>query len=308
MTLIVRIATRQSRLALWQSRLAGQLLCEAHSDVVAELVPMTTEGDRRLDSSLAKIGGKGLFIKELEVAMLEGRADLAVHSMKDVPAQMPEGFVIAAVLPREDPRDVLVSRDGVTLASLAEGATVGTSSLRRQSQIRHRRPDINVAPLRGNVDTRLRKVDEGDYDAIVLAAAGLRRLGLHERIGEYLEADKCLPAAAQGAIGIECREEDTALRERLAALDDPDCRVAIEAERSFCAALGASCTSPVAALARLDGERLTLTARVLSPDGKTMLEERVEDEAGRPTQAGEALARTLIGRGAAELLERCEGA
>ncbi|MEM6641168.1 MAG: hydroxymethylbilane synthase, partial [Pseudomonadota bacterium] len=254
MTDVLRIATRQSRLALWQAQWVARLLADAHPDLMVELVPMTTEGDRRLDASLAKIGGKGLFIKELEVAMLEGRADLAVHSMKDVPAQMPDGFHIAAVLPREDPHDALVSHKVGALDELPDGAVVGTSSLRRQSQLRHHRPDLQLRPLRGNVDTRLGKLDAGDYDAIILAAAGLKRLGFNERITQRIPTEVSLPAAAQGAVGIECLSDAPEVTARLAVLNDPVCDTALRAERAFCSALGASCTSPVAALATLDGD------------------------------------------------------
>ncbi|MEO1575564.1 MAG: hydroxymethylbilane synthase [Pseudomonadota bacterium] len=301
MTDVLRIATRQSRLALWQAQWVARLLTDAHADLVVELVPMTTEGDRRLDDSLAKIGGKGLFIKELEVAMLEGRADLAVHSMKDVPAQMPDGFHIAAVLPREDPRDAFVSSTVAGLSDLAEGAVVGTSSLRRQSQLKHHRPDLQLKPLRGNVDTRLAKLDAGDYDAIILAAAGLKRLGFGERIAQFIETDVSLPAAAQGAVGIECRSDAADVTERIAVLNDPACASVLAAERSFCLALGASCTSPVAALATLDADQVHLTARVAAPDGTTLLEESLEGP--DPNVLGEHVANALIERGARELLD-----
>jgi hydroxymethylbilane synthase len=298
---ILRIATRQSRLALWQAQWAARLLSEAHKDLIIELVPMKTEGDRRLDDSLAKIGGKGLFIKELEVAMLEGRADLAVHSMKDVPAQMPDGFHIAAVLPREDPRDALITPHEGGLDALADGAIVGTSSLRRQSQLRHRRADLVIKPLRGNVDTRLAKLDAGDYDAIVLAAAGLKRLGFGDRIAQLLEPQVSLPAAAQGAVGIECLSDDSRVTNYLSVLNDEACAIALAAERSFCLALGATCTSPVAALATIDEGTVTLTARVAAADGSTMLEERLHgDDAAA---LGEQIAHALIKRGAQALIE-----
>lgn len=301
MSNVLRIATRQSRLALWQAQWVAKLLSTAHDDLVVELVPMKTEGDRRLDDSLAKIGGKGLFIKELEVAMLEGRADLAVHSMKDVPAQMPDGFKIAAVLPREDPRDALVTPLKGGLDALAQGAVVGTSSLRRQSQLRHKRSDLNIKPLRGNVDTRLAKLDAGDYDAIILAAAGLKRLGYGERIAQYLEPDVSLPAAAQGAVGIECLSNADDVTARIAVLNDDACATALAAERSFCLALGASCTSPVAALATLDGDQVTLTARVAAPDGSTLLEESAH---GHDAAAlGHELAGRLLERGAQAIIE-----
>ncbi|MFK7887344.1 MAG: hydroxymethylbilane synthase [Gammaproteobacteria bacterium] len=301
MTEVLRIATRQSRLALWQAQWVARLLSDAHPDLVVELVPMTTEGDRRLDDSLAKIGGKGLFIKELEVAMLEGRADLAVHSMKDVPAQMPDGFHIAAVLPREDPRDALVSGKVSGIDALAQGAVVGTSSLRRQSQLKHKRPDLDIRPLRGNVDTRLAKLDAGDYDAIILAAAGLKRLGFDERIAEFIGTDVSLPAAAQGAVGIECLSDAAAVTKRIAVLNDDACARALAAERSFCLALGASCTSPVAALATLHDNEVSLTARVAAPDGTTLLEETTRGDDGGTV--GEQTAKALIDRGALALLD-----
>ena len=301
MSEVLRIATRQSRLALWQAQWVARLLSQAHQDLVVELVPMTTEGDRRLDASLAKIGGKGLFIKELEVAMLEDRADLAVHSMKDVPALMPEGFHIAAVLPREDPRDALVTPLEGGLDSLANGAIVGTSSLRRQSQLRHKRADLNIKPLRGNVDTRLAKLDAGDYDAIILAAAGLKRLGYGERIAQFIDPEVSLPAAAQGAVGIECLTSARSVTDRLTVLNDRACATALAAERAFCLALGASCTSPVAALATLDGDEIALTARVAAADGTTLLEHqaRGDDAAALGKQAAAA----LIERGALALID-----
>ncbi len=301
MSNVLRIATRQSRLALWQAQWVAKLLSTAHKDIVVELVPMKTEGDRRLDDSLAKIGGKGLFIKALEVAMLEGRADLAVHSMKDVPAQMPDGFKIAAVLPREDPRDALVTPLPGGLDALALGAVVGTSSLRRQSQLRYKRSDLNIKPLRGNVDTRLAKLDAGDYDAIILAAAGLKRLGYGDRIAQFLDHDVSLPAAAQGAVGIECLSDAAHVIERVTVLNDDACATALAAERSFCLALGASCTSPVAALATLDGDQVTLTARVAAPDGSTLLEETAQ---GNDASAlGNQVASRLLERGAQAIIE-----
>ena len=222
--------------------------------------------------------------------------------MKDVPAQMPDGFVIAAVLPREDPRDALISHRGEHFADLPDSARVGTSSLRRQTQLLHRRGDLEIVPVRGNVDTRLGKVAAGDYDAIVLAAAGLRRLGWDDRITEYLPTEWCLPAAAQGAIGIECRADDAALRERLAGLEDRDCRIAIDIERAFCAALGASCTSPVAALAEVSARQVSARARVLSDDGATLLEAACSRPRAEHASIGAQLARDLTGRGALELL------
>ncbi|MEM9058052.1 MAG: hydroxymethylbilane synthase, partial [Pseudomonadota bacterium] len=257
----LRIATRESRLALWQAEHVAARLRAAHAGLAVELVPMTTKGDQILDRSLSKIGGKGLFIKELEHAMLEGRADIAVHSMKDVPAEMPEPFAIAAILERENPQDAFVCARYATIDALPEGATLGTSSLRRQSQLLNRRPDLNVKPVRGNVDTRLAKFDAGEFDAIILAAAGLLRLELTERIAERLPVTTCLPAIGQGAIGIECRAGDERVTTLLAALHHDRTAREVTAERALNAALGGSCHSPIAGFAttgddgrlRLDG-------------------------------------------------------
>jgi hydroxymethylbilane synthase len=253
------IATRESRLALWQARHVQALLRERLGADV-ELLGMTTRGDEILDRALSKVGGKGLFVKELEVALEERRADLAVHSLKDVPMDMPEGFALAAVLEREDPRDAFVSPRYASLAALPHGARVGTSSLRRVVQLAADRPDLVIEPLRGNLDTRLRKLDEGQYDAIVLAAAGLVRLGLAERIRAHFEPAQMLPAAGQGALGIEVRADDTALREALATLTDTPAWLATHAERAVSRGLGGSCSVPIAAHAHWQGQTLQLHA------------------------------------------------
>ncbi len=257
MTTSITIATRESRLALWQAehvqaRLAGEL------GITATLLGMTTRGDQILDRTLSKIGGKGLFVKELETALAEGRAQLAVHSLKDVPMELPEGFVLAAVLEREDPRDAFVSNDYASLAELPEGAVVGSSSLRRVTQLLSLRPDLRVEPLRGNLDTRLRKLDEGGYHAIVLAAAGLKRLGLAHRVRGYFEVDQMLPCAGQGALGLEIRDDDAALADAMAQLAHPPTLLACEAERAVSRALGGSCSLPLAAHARWQGGTLRL--------------------------------------------------
>ncbi|MEO7709277.1 MAG: hydroxymethylbilane synthase [Caldimonas sp.] len=257
------IATRESRLALWQAEHVKSLL-EAQGATV-ELLPMTTQGDRVLDRSLSKVGGKGLFVKELENALEAGRADLAVHSLKDVPMVLPPGFELAAVLTREDPRDAFVSNRYASLEALPHGAVVGTSSLRRVVQLRALRPDLRVEPLRGNLDTRLRKLDEGLYDAIVLAAAGLIRLGAADRIRALFETQKMLPCAGQGALGIEIRSGATALRERLAELSDAPTALATQAERAVSRALGGSCSTPLAAFAIWDGASLLLRASLGHP-------------------------------------------
>ena len=259
MTRPLLIATRESRLALWQAEHVRALLGQRFGRSV-ELLGMTTRGDQILDRSLSKVGGKGLFVKELETALEEGRADLAVHSLKDVPMDLPEGFELAAVLVREDPRDAFVSTRYATLADLPRGAVIGTSSLRRSVQLLALRPDLDVQPLRGNLDTRLRKLDEGGYDAIVLAAAGLRRLGLEQRIRALFEPHELIPCAGQGALGIEVRSDASALRAELAELVHRPTWLAVEAERAVSRALGGSCSMPLAAHATWDGPVLTLKA------------------------------------------------
>src|SRR5580693_3169665 len=262
---VLRIATRKSQLALWQAGHVAALLRSAHPQLEVELVPMSTRGDQILDRSLAAIGGKGLFIKELEVAIAAQRADIAVHSMKDVPAELPEGLMIGAVLKRADALDALVTRTAVRqLMDLPAGARVGTSSLRRQAQLRALRPDLSIQALRGNVDTRLRKLDAETapvtptsgrrMDAIVLACAGLIRLGLESRITARLDPKVCLPAVTQGVIGIECRQSDSSTVHFLRALEDPATRKVMDAERAFAARLGGSCQSPIAAYAELDAD------------------------------------------------------
>ncbi|MEQ8207777.1 MAG: hydroxymethylbilane synthase [Woeseia sp.] len=298
----IRIATRKSLLALWQAEYVADEIRRAAPAANVELVPLSTRGDEVLDRSLQKIGGKGLFIKELEVAMQEGRADIAVHSMKDVPAVMPEGFCIAAILPRGNPADALLGRGPITLETLPKGAVVGSSSLRRQAQILAVRPDVTVKPLRGNVQTRIGKLDAGEYDAIVLAAAGLERLELADRISEVLPATTMLPAAGQGVIGIECLTEREDLRKLLAQLDDPGTAVTTRAERAVAHRLEASCHSPVASYAVLNGDELTLEALVARADGSEMLRQQSSGRAADAAALGTALADVLLANGAASLL------
>jgi hydroxymethylbilane synthase len=301
----LRIATRKSQLALWQAEHVATLLRQAHPGLKVELAPMLTQGDRIQDRSLAAIGGKGLFIKELEVAMLELRADLAVHSMKDVPADLPDGMIIAAVLPRADPRDALVTKSGIErIEDLPHGARVGTSSLRRQAQLCALRPDLKIDALRGNVDTRLRKLDEGAMDAIVLACAGLVRLGLESRITTRLDPAVCLPAVTQGVIGIECRASDARTRDLLQALEDPDTRKVMEAERAFAGRLGGSCQSPIAAYAELHGDRVQLQGLVAEPDGSRLLRDTLSGSHTDPQAVGRQLAERILSAGAGPLLER----
>jgi hydroxymethylbilane synthase len=300
---VLRIATRKSALALWQAEHVASLLRGAHAGLRVELVPMSTKGDRIQDRSLAAIGGKGLFIKELEVALEERRADIAVHSMKDVPGDLPEGLSITAVLPRADPRDALLAANAAPrLADLPQGARVGTSSLRRQAQLLAARPDLKVEALRGNVDTRLRKL--GELDAIILACAGLIRLGWEERITARLSPNDCLPAVAQGIIGIECRTDDASTRSLLGPLNDAPTRIAMDAERAFAGRLGGSCQSPIAAHATLHHGRLTLEGLVAEPDGSRVLRDSISGAAADAQRLGETLAERIMRDGAGELLER----
>ena len=298
----VRIATRKSELALWQARHAADALRRLPEISSVELVPLTTRGDRILDRDLSKVGGKGLFIKELEVAMEDGDADIAVHSMKDVPAEMPAGFCIAALLERADPFDALVSTRARGIAHLAAGAVVGSSSLRRHAQLKALRPDVEVRPLRGNVNTRLGKLDDGEFDAILLACAGLERLGLSDRIRERISPDHMLPASAQGVIGIECLEKRRDLRALLVRLNHAPTELTTTAERSVARFLGASCHSPLASYAVAEGDRLTLTALVASVDGKTVLRERVTGGTRDAEVLGARAGQRLLERGAAGLL------
>lgn len=298
----IRIATRKSLLALWQAEHVARELTRLAPQCEVELVPLSTRGDEVLDRSLQKIGGKGLFIKELEVAMQDGRADIAVHSMKDLPAEMPPGFCIAAILERGNPADALVNNDGLTIATLPANATVGSSSLRRQAQLLARRPDITVKPLRGNVQTRLGKLDRGDFDAIVLAAAGLERLGLVDRISEELSPADMLPASGQGVIGIECLDERDDLKALLVCLQHTGSATTTAAERAVAHRLQASCHSPVASYATLEQDRLHLDALVASTDGQEVLRRSTEGPAADAAQLGRELADLLLADGADRLL------
>ncbi len=298
----IRIATRKSALALWQAEHVATLIRGLPDVAGVELAPMSTRGDEVLDRSLQKIGGKGLFIKELEIAMAEGQADIAVHSMKDVPAEMPDGFALVAVLKRANPFDALVSGKAATLAALPQGARVGSSSLRRQAQLLALRPDLRIEPLRGNVNTRLEKLDSGRYDAIILACAGLERLGMSARIAAELTPAEVLPAAAQGVIGIECRSDRADLEALLKPLEDPDSKLTTTAERAVARRLEASCQSPIASYATLRGQALSLESLVASPDGRTVLRETVSGDPADANALGLALAERLLELGAADLL------
>jgi hydroxymethylbilane synthase len=300
----LRIATRKSRLALWQAEHVASLIRQAHPDIAVELLPLSTKGDRIQDRSLAAIGGKGLFIKELEAALEDRRADMAVHSMKDVPGDLPAGLMIAAVLPRVDARDALITSGALRLEDLPQGARLGTASLRRQAQLLAARPDLRIEVLRGNVDTRLKRLDAGELDAIVLACAGLLRLGLESRITARLDPEVSLPAVGQGVIGIECRTDDLRSREVLQALNDSATRTAMEAERAFARRLGGSCQSPIAAYARVERDRLTLEGLVAEPDGSWLLRDTISGSAANPQILGEQLAERVLAAGARELLQR----
>lgn len=298
----IRIATRKSPLALWQAEYVQRLLQQAHPGLAVELVRMSTQGDKIIDTPLAKIGGKGLFVKELEQGMLEGDADIAVHSMKDVPVELPDGLHLPVVLKREEPRDAFVSNNYRRLEELPQGARVGTASLRRQCQLAALRPDLEILNLRGNVGTRLKKLDDGHYDAIILAAAGLIRLDLEGRITQKIPVDLCLPAIGQGVIGIECRSDDRVINDLISALDHEHTHICITAERALNRRLQGGCQVPIAGYAELSGHTLHLRGLVGRPDGRTIIQGA---KTGAPQQAeemGVALAEELLDKGADVIL------
>ena len=297
------LGTRGSKLALQQSTWVQARLKELAPDVQVSIQRIQTSGDKILDVPLAKIGGKGLFVKEIEEALLRGEIDLAVHSMKDVPTQLPEGLDILCMPPREDPRDALISHQAVSFDQLKPGARVGTSSLRRQAQLLYHRPDLTIEMLRGNLDTRLRKLREGRYDAIVLAAAGLQRLEWAQEVTEYLPTERSLPAIGQGALGIEGRRDDVFVRTLLSKLEYPPTRTAVLAERALLRRLEGGCQVPIAAHARLKGERLELEGLIASVDGHRVVRDRVEGPAGDPQALGIQLAERLLAQGGDEILD-----
>lgn len=301
-TKLVRIATRKSALALWQAEFVKAELERFHTDVRVELVPMSTQGDIILDTPLAKIGGKGLFVKELEQAMLEGRADIAVHSMKDVPVEFPEGLELHTICEREDPRDAFVSNNFANLNALPQGAIVGTSSLRRQCQIKALRPDLDIRDLRGNVNTRLGKLDDGQYDAIILAAAGLIRLEMESRIADYIEPEVSLPANGQGAVGIECRIDDEVTKVLLAPLEHTQTRIRVNAERAMNRHLEGGCQVPIGAYALVDGEQVHLRGLVGAVDGSEILRDEVTGHINDAEKLGIELAKKLLAQGADKIL------
>ncbi len=299
------IASRESRLALWQAEHVAALLTSASGQPVS-ILGMTTRGDQILDRTLSKVGGKGLFVKELEMALEEGRAHLAVHSLKDVPMELPEGFELATVMAREDPRDALVSSEVASLDDLPAGAIVGTSSLRREAQLRARYPSLQIVPLRGNLDTRLAKLDRGEMQAIILAAAGLKRLGLANRIRQVIPPEVMLPAAGQGALGIEIRAGDSATAELVSTLADQKTFLEVRAERAVSRALGGSCQVPLAAYCVMDpdGKTLFLRARVGMPDGSRLCESNARGV--DPEALGQRVAQDLRDQGASEILSALE--
>ncbi|WMX33838.1 hydroxymethylbilane synthase [Aeromonas caviae] len=298
----LKIATRKSPLALWQANFVKDRLEALHPDLQVELVPMSTQGDKILDTPLAKVGGKGLFVKELETAMLEGRADIAVHSMKDVPVEFPDGLGLHTICEREDPRDAFVSNHFNQIDELPQGAVVGTSSLRRQCQLRAARPDLVIRDLRGNVNTRLAKLDAGEYDAIILAAAGLKRLEMAHRIAAFIEPEQSLPANGQGAVGIECRLDDHELHALLAPLEHPETRIRVLTERAMNRALQGGCQVPIGAYALVQGEEVWLRGLVGSPDGSRVIRDEIRGPLAEGEALGHALAQRLLAAGADVIL------
>jgi len=299
---VIRIATRHSVLAMWQANFVKTELLKHHPDLTVEILGMKTQGDKILDTPLAKVGGKGLFVKELEVAIMEDRADIAVHSMKDVPVDFPEGLGLSVICEREDPRDAFVSNHYQSLDQLPLGAVVGTSSLRRQSQIRELRPDIKIKDLRGNVITRLGKLDDGQYDAIILAAAGLIRLKMPERIARFIPAEESLPAVGQGAVGIECRLNDAATIALLKPLEHEQTRIRVTAERAMNLTLQGGCQVPIGSFALLNNDQLYLRGLVASVDGKQVIRKEITGHKDDAEKLGVTLGEELLNSGAKEIL------
>lgn len=303
----IRIATRKSPLALWQANFVKQQLETFHPALVVELVPMVTQGDVLLESPLSKIGGKGLFVKQLEQAIMNGQADIAVHSIKDIPAVFPQGLTLSTVCQRDEMRDALISNQYQHLDELPHGAVVGTSSLRRQCQLRAKYPHLQIKDLRGNVGTRLTKLDNQEYDAIILAAVGLKRLGLQNRIKQYIDTDLILPAVGQGAIGIESRADDKTLSELLAPLEDKNSRICIEAERAMNLALQGGCQVPIACLSQLENDSLTLRGLVGRIDGSEMIKAEITGHSTQAEALGRQLADNLLAQGAKAILVELNG-
>lgn len=303
----IRIATRKSALALWQAEYVKERLEHFHPELNVELVPMVTKGDVILDTPLAKVGGKGLFVKELEVAMLEKRADIAVHSMKDVPVEFPEGLGLEVICPREDPRDAFVSNTIKSLDELPQGAIVGTSSLRRQCQLKAMRPDLDIRDLRGNVNTRLAKLDAGEYDAIILAAAGLIRLEMPDRIAQFIEPEVLLPANGQGAVGIECRTDDDTVKALLAPLACQTTKVRVLAERAMNRKLEGGCQVPIGSYATIENDTVYLRGLVGAIDGSKIISDDISGSVNEAENLGVRLAESLLSQGADSILKQVYG-
>lgn len=302
----IRIGTRASKLALWQANWVKSALSKAYPKHDVELVTIKTKGDKILDVPLAKVGGKGLFVKEIEQALLDGRIDIATHSMKDMPAEIPSGLCIGAIPPREDPADVLISKNDLGFSEVKQGGVVGTSSLRRGAQLRHARPDIVIVPLRGNVETRLKKLQTENLDAVVLAAAGLKRLGLEDMITEYLDFTIMLPAVGQGALCIEIRQNDSHIQNIIKGLDDPDTRAIVTGERAFLNRLGGSCQVPIAGHGEISSKMVKLTGVVADIDGSRILKSTLSGTIDSTETVGVSLAERLLAQGADKILEKLQ--
>ena len=302
----IKIGTRGSVLALWQAEWVKSEIEKQDKNFSVELVIIKTKGDKILDVPLAKVGGKGLFVKEIEDAILDGRVDMAVHSMKDVPAEIPEGLFIKTITKRENPYDVLVSKNGETLSKLPQGAKIGTSSLRRSSQILHLRPDIQIVPLRGNLDTRLKKLETENMDAIILAAAGIHRLGFQDKITQYIKTDEMLPAVGQGALGIEVRKNDPQIISIVEKMNDPETHIAVIGERAFLHEMSGSCQVPIAAFATISGSEICLEGMVAQIDGSTLIKEKISGPTEDAQNLGKSLAKRILDLGAKEILDSIE--
>ncbi|MWN90574.1 hydroxymethylbilane synthase [Gilliamella sp. Pra-s65] len=307
MPLNIRIATRKSPLALWQANFVKQQLLAAHPHLTVELIPMVTKGDIMLDSPLSKIGGKGLFVKQLEQAILNNDADIAVHSIKDIPTEFPEGLTLATICKRGDVRDAFISNKYSSISELPDGAIIGTSSLRRQCQLRAKYPHLQIKDLRGNIGTRLAKLDNQEYDAIILASVGLKRLELENRIKQYIDTDLILPAVGQGAIGIETRTDDKKILDILSVLDDKNSRVCIQAERAMNKALQGGCQVPIACYSQLSNDILTLEGFVGRIDGMQIIKAKLQGSANHAEQLGHNLAIQLLNQGADKILQELNG-
>ena len=303
---LIKIGTRASKLAQWQANWVRSALIKAYPHQNIDLVTIKTKGDKILDVPLAKVGGKGLFVKEIEQALLDGHIDIAVHSMKDMPAEIPAGLCVGAIPTREDPADVLISKNGLQFSELKQGAVIGTSSLRRGAQIRHKRPDIIIVPLRGNVETRLKKLQTENLDAIVLAAAGVKRLNLEQRITEYLNSDLMLPAVGQGALSIEIRQDDPDIQPMIKTLDDPHTHAIVTGERAFLSHLGGSCQVPIAGHGEINRKTFKLTGLIADLDGSRILKATLSGPTDSATTVGISLAQQLLGQGADKILEKLQ--